>query len=119
MAGGNLPGMTTTGHPLTVREHMALQLEQTWWRYPAAKETRMREELGWSAVRHYQVLNDLIDRPDALAAHPLVVRRLLRLRDVRRQQRTTLSRADVVRTQTTEPGDWWSALGQESAGQLA
>ncbi|UIU47044.1 DUF3263 domain-containing protein [Microcystis phage MinS1] len=79
--------MTTTGRRLTVREHMALQLEQSWWRYPAAKETRMREELGWSAVRHYQVLNDLIGRPEALAAYPLVVRRLLRLRDQRRGAR--------------------------------
>jgi hypothetical protein len=39
-------------------------------------------------TRYYQVLNALVDRPDALAADPLLVRRLRRLRAARRRGRT-------------------------------
>ncbi|MEY4380173.1 MAG: hypothetical protein RLZZ378_576, partial [Actinomycetota bacterium] len=35
----------------------------------------------------YQLLNNLIDRDDALAAHPILVKRLRRLRDTRNQSR--------------------------------
>jgi hypothetical protein len=38
-------------------------------------------------ARYYQVLNALIDRPEALAADPLLVRRLRRLRASRQRQR--------------------------------
>ena len=33
-----------------------------------------------SATRYYQVLNALVDRPEALAADPMLVKRLRRLR---------------------------------------
>ena len=38
--------------------------------------------------RYYQVLNALIDRPEALEADPLLVRRLRRLRASRQRQRS-------------------------------
>ena len=41
-----------------------------------------------SATRYYQVLNALIDRPEALEADPLLVRRLRRLRAARQRQRS-------------------------------
>jgi hypothetical protein len=41
-----------------------------------------------SATRYYQVLNALIDQPAALAADPLLVRRLRRLRAQRQHQRS-------------------------------
>ena len=40
-----------------------------------------------SSARYYQVLNALIDRSEALAADPLLVRRLRRLRASRQRQR--------------------------------
>lgn len=82
---------------LTIREHMALQLEQSWWKWPAAKETRAREELGMSGVRYAQVVNALIDRPEALVAYPMVVRRLGRLREARRRARTQRDFASASR----------------------
>ena len=45
-----------------------------------AKETAIRDRFGLSPTRYYQVLNALVDRPAALAADPLLVRRLRRLR---------------------------------------
>jgi hypothetical protein len=41
-----------------------------------------------SATRYYQVLNALIDRADALAEDPLLVRRLRRLRAERQRVRS-------------------------------
>ena len=41
-----------------------------------------------SSTRYYQVLNALIDRPEALVHDPLLVRRLRRLRASRQRQRS-------------------------------
>lgn len=76
----------TTG--LTDTELAILDLERRWWKYPGAKETTILEQLGMTATRYYQVLNTLLDRPEALAADPMVVRRLTRLRDARRAIRS-------------------------------
>ena len=48
----------------------------------------MREAFNMSATRYYQVLNALIDKPEALEADPLLVRRLRRLRAARQRQRS-------------------------------
>lgn len=74
---------------LTAEEKAVLDFEGgAWWKYPGAKETAVREQLGLSAVRYYQLLNALIDRPEALEHAPLLVRRLRRLRDQRQRQRS-------------------------------
>ena len=41
-----------------------------------------------SATRYYQVLNALIDKPEALAQDPLLVKRLRRLRATRQRNRS-------------------------------
>jgi hypothetical protein len=41
-----------------------------------------------STTRYYQVLNALIDTPSALAADPMLVKRLRRLRATRQRQRS-------------------------------
>jgi hypothetical protein len=46
-----------------------------------------REQLQTSSTRYYQVLNALIDKPEALAVDPITVRRLRRLRERRRAMR--------------------------------
>ena len=73
---------------LTRREHEMLAFERQWWRYAGAKEEAIRERFGMSATRYYQVLNALVDRPEALAADPLLVRRLRRMRGARHRQRS-------------------------------
>jgi hypothetical protein len=76
---------------LTDREDEMLQLEAAWWKYAGAKEAHVREHFGVSSTRYYQQLNALIDRPEALAAHPMTVRRLRRLRVARREQRERIA----------------------------
>lgn len=69
-------------------ERAILGFEHRWWKYPGAKEQAVRSELGISATRYYQVLNALIDRPEALAHDPLLVKRLRRLRAARQRARS-------------------------------
>ena len=73
---------------LTRREHDILAFERQWWKYAGAKEQAVRERFDMSSTRYYQVLNALIDRPEALAEDPLLVRRLRRLRATRQRQRS-------------------------------
>lgn len=72
---------------LTVRELMMLDVERSWWKYAAVKEAHVREHLGMNMTAYYQTLNRLIDRPEALAHDPLLVKRLCRLRETRRTLR--------------------------------
>ena len=72
---------------LTERELAVLALEARQWRTAGAKERAIREELGISATRYYQLLNRLLDRPEALAQDPLLINRLRRIRDTKRGER--------------------------------
>ena len=73
---------------LSDRDREILEFERHWWKYAGAKETAVREKFDMSSTRYYQVLNALIDRPEALEADPLLVRRLRRLRAARQRQRS-------------------------------
>ncbi|WP_372733570.1 DUF3263 domain-containing protein [Nocardioides sp.] len=73
---------------LTEFDREILELERQWWKYPAAKESAIRERWDISATRYYQLLNVLIDRPEALEYDPMLVRRLHRVRDARRDRRS-------------------------------
>ena len=72
---------------LDERSRHILDFERDWWRHPGPKERAIRDRLGISAARYHQLLNGLIDRPDALSYDPMLVRRLRRLREARRQKR--------------------------------
>ena len=72
---------------LSERDVAILELERTWWTLPGRKEVAVRERLGLSPTRYYELLGALLDSPEALAHDPLVVRRLRRLRDRRRRAR--------------------------------
>ncbi len=51
------------------------------------KPRAVRDRFGISAARYYQLLNRLIDRPEALQYDPMLVQRLRRLRETRRRAR--------------------------------
>ncbi|MEH3154130.1 MAG: DUF3263 domain-containing protein [Gordonia paraffinivorans] len=72
---------------LTRREHDILAFERQWWKYAGVKEEAIKELFGLSATRYYQVLNALVDRPEALAVDPMLVKRLRRLRASRQKAR--------------------------------
>src|SRR3712207_8967332 len=59
---------------LSERDQEVLDFERQWWKYAGAKEQAVREKFDMSSTRYYQVLNALIDRPEALAHDPLLVR---------------------------------------------
>jgi len=73
---------------LSERDQEILAFERQWWKYAGAKEAAVRDKFDMSSTRYYQVLNALIDRPEALEADPLLVRRLRRLRAARQRQRS-------------------------------
>lgn len=76
------------GDGLTRRDREILAFERQWWQYAGAKEKAIRELFSMSATRYYQVVNALIDRPEALAADPMLVKRLRRLRSSRQRARS-------------------------------
>lgn len=79
-AAGSSPG-------LSARDEAVLAVERRSWPGPGPKERAIRERLGISPTRYYQLLNALLDDPRALAHDPVTVNRLRRVRDARRARR--------------------------------
>jgi len=73
---------------LNARDAEILAFERQWWKFAGAKEQAIRDRFQMSATRYYQVLNALIDKPEALAQDPLLVKRLRRLRSTRQRNRS-------------------------------
>ena len=82
-----VPDRRAPSDELARREHEILAFEAQWWKYAGAKEQAIRELFDMSATRYYQVLNALIDKPAAMAADPMLVKRLRRLRASRQRTR--------------------------------
>jgi hypothetical protein len=74
--------------PLTVLEEQVLVFERGWWRNPGAKEQAITDTFGLSTTRYYQLLRAILDKPAALAAEPVLVKRLRSLRDQRARARS-------------------------------
>jgi hypothetical protein len=73
---------------LTDRDRAILELERDWWLdTTSTKEAAIRTRLGLSASRYRELLNELLDDPEAMAFDPLVVRRTRRLRERNRKAR--------------------------------
>jgi hypothetical protein len=72
---------------LSERDQAVLAFERQWWRYAGAKEQAIRDLFDMSGTRYYQVLNALIDRPEALRHDPMLVKRLRRMRAARQRAR--------------------------------
>jgi hypothetical protein len=80
--------MTDAPETLTERDREMLALERLWWQYAGAKEQTVREKFGVSMTTYYARLNRLVEREDAMAFDPLLVKRLRRLRDERKRSRS-------------------------------
>lgn len=72
---------------LTVREHQALTIAGRRYAHPGRRVTDMLELAGYTEPTFWLVVDQLLDRPDALADRPEVVLRLRRLRQARAQAR--------------------------------
>jgi len=71
------------GSNLSDLEVRILDFERQWWKYAGAKDAAIRELFDLSTRSYYELLNNLIDQEDALAASPLLIKRLRRLRQAR------------------------------------
>lgn len=76
------------GSNLSDLEVRILDFERQWWKYAGAKDVAIKELFDLSTRSYYELLNNLIDREDALTAAPLLVKRLRRLRQARISART-------------------------------
>ncbi|MFF3552509.1 DUF3263 domain-containing protein [Streptomyces tsukubensis] len=86
-AADSAPAAVPSGALLPDRDRAVLAMERRSWSGPGAKERAVREQLGMSPVRYYQLLNALLDDPRALAHDPVTVNRLRRVRDEKRTRR--------------------------------
>jgi hypothetical protein len=82
--------------PASERVGAVLAFERRWWKYAGAKEEAIRRQFGISPTAYYQLLSRLIDEPAALAADPMLVKRLQRQRAARRRQRVARVPAATV-----------------------
>jgi len=91
------PGMDAARSPLdheaaaatlSDRDRRILEFERQWWKYAGAKEQAIRDLFDMSGTRYYQLLNGLIDTPEALAFDPMLVKRLRRMRATRQRARS-------------------------------
>ena len=75
------------------RDREILAFERQWWKYAGAKEQAIRELFDMSPTggpaeyKVQAVLNALLDKPEAMAADPLLIKRLRRLRTSRQRTR--------------------------------
>jgi hypothetical protein len=72
---------------LTQRDIEILDFERSWWKHAGVKEQAIKERFDMSATRYYQLLNDLLENPAAMAQDPILIKRLKRLRSYRQKQR--------------------------------
>ncbi|OBF17218.1 hypothetical protein A5725_24590 [Mycobacterium kubicae] len=56
-----------------------IDMERQWWTTPGGKEDAIRARFGISSVRYYQLLNQIVHMPAALAYDPVTVNRLRRM----------------------------------------
>ena len=79
---------------LSQKDIRVLDFESKWWHYPEPKDRAIREYVGMSSTRYYQVLRRLVDSDSAAGEYPLVVRRLRRIR--RERQEALARRPDTT-----------------------
>ena len=74
---------------LSELEVKMLEFERSWWRHAGVKESSIKELFNLTPPAYYQLLNNLIDREEALMAEPILVKRLRRLRESRTEARSS------------------------------
>jgi len=73
---------------LTERDKAILDFEGSWWTEQGEKDVLVLERFGLAPDQYIKVLHEILERPEAFEHDPLVVRRLLRLRERNRRARS-------------------------------
>ncbi|QDZ41885.1 DUF3263 domain-containing protein [Corynebacterium sp. sy039] len=71
-----------------------IEYENTAPRTITKKEESIRQELGISPVRYYQLLNRALEQPEVMEHYPVLASRLRRKRDRRAQRRSQARHRD-------------------------
>ena len=71
---------------LSEREKDILDFEQSWWSLSIPREQAVRDRFQLTETEYVELLELLIATEAALEAEPLLVRRLRRMKDRRRQE---------------------------------
>lgn len=79
---GNADGVSLSNVDVEI-----LEFERSWWAGDTPKHEGIVDRFGLTSAEYYQHLNALIDRDEALEHDQMLVRRLRRMRDRRRQER--------------------------------
>lgn len=87
MSAINQPSALSNG--LTELEIKLLEFERNWWRHAGTKESSIKDIFNLTPPAYYQMLNNLIDRNEALLAEPVLVKRLRRIRESRTAARSS------------------------------
>jgi hypothetical protein len=83
------PSSDSVATGLSELEIKLLEFENNWWRHAGSKESAVKELFNLTPPAYYQLLNNLIDRQEALLAQPILVKRLRRIRDARTTARSS------------------------------
>ncbi|MDP7065994.1 MAG: DUF3263 domain-containing protein [Acidimicrobiales bacterium] len=79
---------------LSQRDLDILEFEQSWWESEIPKDQAVRERFQLTESEYAVALEQLIASEEALSVEPLLVRRLRRMRDRRRQEHIARRTAD-------------------------
>jgi len=79
---------------LKQRDLDILEFEQSWWESEIPKDQAVRERFQLTEPEYAAALDQLIASEEALIVEPLLVRRLRRMRDRRRQEHIARRTAD-------------------------
>lgn len=77
---------------LTAREWGVLAFERQWWKASGAKERAVRELFDMSPSHYSRLLDALVDKPAAVRADPMLIKRLSRVRENRQDARSARQR---------------------------
>ena len=86
-SGGTATDAAGPGAELSSRDIEILDFERSWWKHAGVKEQAIKEHFSMSATKYYQLLNEFLEDPAALAHDPILVKRLRRMRTYRQRQR--------------------------------
>lgn len=82
---GNEEDVATEYEELNELEVQILEFEKRFYRLRGKKHVALSQEFGISTIRYFQILNQIIDKPAAVIAEPVLVNRLRRIRESRKQ----------------------------------